>query len=262
MQLEQENELWQSILAQTDSDRQRIQLVEMAKLLLEKAALPKADMSAYDDDDLIDLLLEYQLAGNSLKDFFEYALPYLDPAEEGEFERQLQELKQNIARAVSECDRITAQRKEWQEQESSLQAETARLEETKVQADSLARNLDELRQRLTELTPEQERLEKLSADAKDLHSEIVPVILKILPRLVELLRDNHDIYTTHFLENKRIADALAKLDELSEMADQVRQMERLGNEVDGQLRRFDETLSRLVIFAENKRNTLKAVLPG
>ncbi len=258
MALEQENDLWQAILGEADPVRRRVQLMEMAKLLFGAAAVSSDELSAWQEDDLFDLLLEYQQAAEAIQEFLSTAHACLDPVGEAEFVRQLQALQQTLVETAAENRRIAAQHGNRVEQEQALQAEVEQLEQTRHQAETLERNIAELRQRLEALTPERKRLENLSADAHSLHAEIIQAMVTLLPRLVELLRENHGIYETHFSANHRITEAVARLEDIEGLVDQVREVERLDQETRNQLSRADQLLGRLVETIERGRQALNA----
>ncbi len=262
MDLQQENAHWQALQSEQDPLQQRIKLVEMAKLLLEKALADNPDWARCDSDDLTDLFLEYQASGEHISQFFQAALPYLDPEYKGQpFEQQLQTLHEQIANTIAQAARIVEQNQQWFAEQKHLQQEIEQLTTTQNAADELETNLRELRQQFETLQPQVARIKELGNESATLHEQISTLLTQAIPEIIEVLRKNYALYRTHLHENARIGTAVAdfstQLSDLGEVAQHGKEIGDIVQTVTPQLARLDELLARFIAEEENRRKAIR-----
>lgn len=258
MDLQQENAHWQLLQMEQDPLQQRLKLVEMAKLLLEKAPAANTEWTKCNSDDLTDLFLEYQAAGEYIRHFFQAALPYIDPEYKGQsFEKQLQTLHEQIINTVTQVSRIIEQNRQWFVEQKHLQHEIEQLNATKTAADGLESTLRELRQQLETLQPQVLRIKELGNESTTLHEQISTLLSQTIPEIVEVMRKNYMLYRTHFHENARIgmafADFTKQQSELDEVAQHGKEIGDIVRTVTPQLTRLDELLVQFIEKEESRR---------
>jgi len=259
MEFQQENDLWQRVQNETNPMEQRLLMVEMVKLLLEKADMEPSEITLYDRDELTDLFLEYQEAGGYMTGFFEKALPNLDPEYKGKpFETQLQQLQEQISTAITKSETVLKQLRQWQDEEKNLNTEIERLETIQSQADILERNIKQLGEYNNSLLPNIKRYEQLESTSQNLYEEIQKALLDAIPRMIELLKENFDVHREHFDENEKIREAFAQVKNLPDLAANTFEINKLSRNIDEQLQRFDDLLATFIRVLENHLNQVKA----
>lgn len=232
----QENELWQALRAETDSTKQNYQLVQMAKLLLECADLnPVAEL---DVDDITDLLLEYQEAAELTNDFFNKALPHIDPEYKGQpFEQQLQTLQQTLATTIKEIGRISEQNKILLKQKRQLESEIKQLNKVKSEMETLEQNIADLQLALKPLKQYQARLKELETESEPLHQEAITIVNESIRKILVLIEANKESLDNHFVENVRVGKAIGN---------NIDKIIQLSKSIGASLQEFDGELRRLI----------------
>jgi len=251
----QENDLWQAIQAQTDAKEQRRQLVEMARLLLERASMSSDEIAQLNYDDTTDLLLEYQGTAEQTERFFQNALPHIDPEYQGQpFEQQLQTLQQTLSDTCAKVTRIREQQKALSEEQARLKAEQTTLDKEvkqlsriKPQVEQIEQNLSELKEQLETLRQHEAQLKQLAEDSEPFQQEAITAIIKAIPNIVALIKANQEIFQNHFAKNARIGEAMQHIeDKTSEITTHTDTMARLSKEIDASLQEFDKELQQLI----------------
>ncbi len=280
MEFYQENDVWQAILTEQDPLEQRRKALEFAKLLLETVTPTKQELNAWDEDNLIDLLLEYNSIGEQTQAFLAQASPRLD-LEEGEasFAAQLQQLQQQIKQQTQTCIRIEQQRREWQAETQRLQAETQKKESLERQAleekaqhaeqeaqrlkiiqaevEKMQQHLSELENTIQQLASAPAQLEKLSERATQQESQAVAHVLDAVSRVIKLLQQLRDTYQTHGTEDQRLEKAFRYLPDIEGFAKPAQELSELSRELDHRLKHFDALLRDLINALEKQQNSLR-----
>jgi len=250
----QEDDLWQALQAQTDLKKQRHQLVEMAYLLLKRARINPDDIAQLDYDDITDLLLEYQGTAEQTDNFFQQALPFIDPEYKGQpFEQQLQKLQQTLAETRADITRFREQNTRLSEQKIHLDKKVERLTELKLQVETLEQNVSELKEQLKTLQQSDERLKQLADDAEPFHQEAITAVIESIPNVVTLIKANQEIFQNHLAENARIGEAMQEIS-TAEIADHTDKMATLSKNISASLQEFDQELKRVIEIREKQTN--------
>ncbi|KHD09831.1 hypothetical protein PN36_06815 [Candidatus Thiomargarita nelsonii] len=243
----QEDDLWQALQAQTDLKKQRYQLVEMAHLLLKRARINPDDIAQLDYDDITDLLLEYQGTAEQTDNFFQQALPFIDPEYKGQaFEQQLQTLQQTLSDTRAEITRFSEQNTRLSEQKNQLDKEVECLTELKPQVETLEQNISQLKEQVEALRQHEERLKQLADEP--FHQEAITTVIESIPNIVALIKANQEIFQNHLAENARIGEAM------QEIADHTDKMATLSKNMSASLQEFDRELQRVIEIGEKQTN--------
>lgn len=250
----QENDLWQALQAQTDLKKQRHQLVEMARLLLERARINPDDIAQLDYDDVTDLLLEYQGTAEQTANFFQQALPFIDPEYKDQpFEQQLQTLQQTLSDTCADITRFSEQNTHLSEQKTQLDQEIKRLTELKPQVETLEPNVLKLKEQLKTLQQSEQRLKQLADDAEPFHQEAITAVIESIPNIVTLIKANQEIFQNHLAENARIGEAMQEIS-TAEIADHTDKMATLSKNLSASLQEFDQELKNVIEIGEKQTN--------
>ncbi|OQY55345.1 MAG: hypothetical protein DRR08_24130 [Candidatus Parabeggiatoa sp. nov. 2] len=257
----QENDLWQAIQTQTDAKEQRRQLVEMARLLLERANISPDKLAQLDYDDITDLLLEYQGTAEQTENFFQTALPHIDPEYQGQpFEQQIQTLQQTLSDTRADIARIREQQKTLSEKRATLEQNKATLNEEvnqltqlKPQIETLEQNIAQLKVQLETLRQHEEQLKQLAEDSEPFQQEAITAIIEAIPNIVTLIKANQEIFQNHFAENARIGEAMQQIeDKTSEITTHTDKIATLSKNIKASLQEFETELQHLIEIRERQ----------
>lgn len=229
-------DLWEAVLREKDADGKRLRMIELAGLLLEQSALTDEELAALSETDrLTDFFIEFLSAAEKAENFFDKALPHLEPElRGGEFEIQVRETNEKLAKIEERSKTLRESYGELLERGDLLLAESAGLEALESELEELKRldkgleteNMDalagevgRLKRKVAETGP---RMEKLEADREKLEAaclrmeETISVLeseekpgaerlLALSERLSEMLEDGWDEC------DRRLSTALGKL---------------------------------------------------
>jgi chromosome segregation ATPase len=250
----QENDLWQALQAETEPFQQHQQLVEMARLLLERANSIEHDFTQLVPDDLTGLLIEYKGTALQVNTFFQKSLPHIDPEYKGEpFEQKLQTLQQTLSETCKEIERIREQNTMMSEQQAQLDKKIDTLTQLKPQIETLEDNISQLKTQLEQLKPHQEHFEQLANKSEQLNQEVITSIIESIPNIVALIKTNQEIYQNHFVVNAQTGEAMQHIEEkTSEIATHTDKIATLSKDISASLQDFDRELQHLIEIGDKQ----------
>lgn len=255
----QENDLWQAIqTAETDSQQQ--QVLEFVRLLLEKVAQNNPNFTTWDKDDLTDVLLEYQGAGQHIAQFLQAALPHLDTDYKNTtFEDELQAIQQQLATLTQSSQKAQKAQKELENQRQQLQKNLQNHAQQDEKLAALRNQVAELQKQLDTLQAEQPDKEQIAQASEQVRQQAVQAIVAAIPQIVDLIKINRDIAQTHFDTNRDITKAIQRELDLvtTKAARHTQRIEQLQDEINQKLQEFDQALQALMATDEQQRQTLR-----
>lgn len=137
------------IETETDPARRRLQMTRMALWLLDQAAWDTRQVEALaQNEDLTDFFMEYLDIGEHCLNFFDPALPHIDPEYQASaFERQIQEVSRKLRKITQQTAVMKHQYAQWSQQARQLETQAAQLRRREER-------LAELKALKKQLTPE------------------------------------------------------------------------------------------------------------
>ncbi len=233
-QLMQVADLWKEIQSSADTQKNRLKMAQMARLLLEMAGPDEAELTELSgSEELTDFFIEYLDLGELLQAFFQASLPHLETElKDGEFESQLQKTETEIQAVVSQYQNLKENHKKILEKQETLARESEQLE-------SLKSRLAELKRLEAELDAE-----NLAAIKEEIQS-ISQKTEAQKPKLDQLKQ-----------EREQQAGALAAMEEL--MAELTEKQERSQERILAVSERLSQVLDQEWLNAdEQKTRTLR-----
>ena len=244
----QEQDLWQSIINNTDAASQ-----SLAHLLLQQANT--VTPAAIDSEDLTDLFLEYQNVAIQCRDFLQNALPHLEESYRGQdFETQLQNLRIELDALIVQAQQSQQQLAELRQLETQLREQQQNSNALQVDVQQLQTNLQQLQTQTAELPSS---FDDLIANAEQQHEQAAIRLLQSLPPIVELISQNQQTYQTHFETNQRLVEALRRDAQFHNISSQAERLQRVQQTLQQQLQAFDGLLLEMVESAEKQRSVLR-----
>jgi len=254
-----ENLLWDAIQQQTDKTVQRQHIVELIALLLPRLHTDVFSTSI-DNEELIDLLLEYQQIGEHTQHFLNTALPYLQTVEDVEvFAEQLATLQQQLQQINQQLQHIVDKAKQLQQQEKLLKQKARQLQRMKQQAQKIHQNTQQLQHYITQLQAQPSQLTQLIETLTPLHNEAVTAIWTIVPNIVQLMQENYSLYQQHTQANTDILQAMQHVPATTEIQPHLTQAQQLSQHLHTDLTHFDTLLRTMITLNETAQRQLSAL---
>lgn len=258
MDFAQENALWQHIQQQSDATEQTRQLLEMARLLLERAASNTETIASLDSDELTDFFLEYQGVGKLSAQFLQTALPVLDEAYQGtDFEQQLQDLQQQLHDCTQHGQAGLQQLKQLQQLRVELQQQQAGYQQQQIDIQQLEQQTQQLQSVLVQLQHAPQQAEAAIKSSEQQQEAALQGLVTLIPQVVQLIQANRASYQHHFAANQAISDALQATPSLTDISHYTATLNGYSAQLQELLDQFDQTLTQVVSMEEKQRHLLR-----
>lgn len=258
MDFSQENDLWQQLQTTSEIEDQRQQLLEMARLLIERATPNTTAFEALESDVLTDLFLEYQGIGQITGNFLQTALPRLEAAYQGtEFEQQLKTLQTDLQHYQQRYHSLQQQLQQLQDTETELKQQKAHCQQTQIDVKQLQQNAEHLQTELEQLQQTPAEAEAAVRDSEQQQAAALQAIVAAIPRLVRLIEASRASYQHHFTANETITAALNAQPSLTDIARYTDKISELSPQLQELLTEFDAALRHIVLAEEKHRHLLR-----
>ncbi|ALG69183.1 hypothetical protein [Beggiatoa leptomitoformis] len=249
----QENALWAQLQTQTAPNKQRQQLLEMARLLLLHAQMDTATTTQLATDDLTDLFLEYQMIGETIAQFLQKSLPFLDPDYRGQaFEQELQALQEKLAQDKAQARTLQNQLQTLREEQTQLTQTVQQQQAIEQEVQTLTTNIAKLKQELSYLQQRPARLTALAESSIQLYQEAQQAIIDAIPQIMNLVQANKELYKKHFKANQQIMDAMQLPNITEEISSPVQKIAQVTQAIEKNLQTFDQQLQSLILTNETQ----------
>jgi hypothetical protein len=203
----QEADVWNALQTEENPVKQHFFLVQLAHLLLNKAhqGIITTPLKNFPTEELTGLMIEYRQVAADISQFFDVAIPLLDPEYQGTpFEEKLHILQKELSSTIEKTEIIKKQIQTLSVENEILSTEQKTLEEIQEKLKVLEKNNIQLTETVDKLQIQKEKFSKMSSELTGFYNQGMSEYIDSINLLKECMTTIQNSQSIHFDENEKI----------------------------------------------------------